>query len=77
MITNNYKTPIFLDVDSYQTPSFHADALMESVRDPLIQNNKFTELSDWYSFGIVVFQMYIGIHPFKGRHPNFKKNEWL
>jgi hypothetical protein len=31
----------------------------------------FTELTDWFSFAIVSFQMFIGIHPYKGKHPKY------
>lgn len=57
-----------IDVDSYQTPHYPAPAIMESIRDWTIQNHKWTELSDWYSFSILSFQMFIGIHPFKGQY---------
>lgn len=58
-----------IDVDSYQTRSYRATALMPSVRDHTVKNNDFTENSDWFSFGCVAFQMLVGIHPFKGKHP--------
>lgn len=60
-----------IDVDSYQTPSFHATALMESIRDRH-SPNKFDQGTDWFAFGIVSFQMFIGIHPYKGKHPTLK-----
>lgn len=71
-----FDIPYFIDVDSYQTPSYKATAIMESVRDRLVKNNKFTEFSDWYSFAIIAFQLYIGIHPYKGGHPDYKASEW-
>ena len=57
----------FIDVDSYHTPSFPAKVLMESVRDR--HAARFTEESDWFSFAVVSFQMFVGIHPFKGSYP--------
>ena len=60
----------FLDVDSYQTPSFAATALMESVRDR--HATAWNEGTDWFSFAVVSFQMFVGIHPYKGRHPTLK-----
>jgi len=60
----------FIDVNSYQTPHYPALAIMDSIRDRHC-NNHFTENTDWFSFGIVAFQMLIGIHPFKGKHPSF------
>jgi hypothetical protein len=62
---------LFIDVDSYQTPGFPATALMESVRDRHRPPGapRFSQETDWFSFGIVSFQMFIGIHPYKGKHP--------
>ena len=57
----------FIDVDSYQTVHFPASALMESVRDR--HSSGFNTGTDWFSFGIVSFQMLVGIHPYKGKHP--------
>lgn len=58
-----------IDVDSYQTRSYHATALMPSVRDWKVQGHDFTEGSDWFSFACVAFQLFVGIHPYKGKHP--------
>jgi hypothetical protein len=59
-----------IDVDSYQTPNFPATAIMESVRDR--HAKKFDPGTDWFSFGIVSFQLFVGIHPYKGTHPSVK-----
>lgn len=58
-----------IDVDSYQTPHYQATAIMPSIRDPLVQGLSFTELSDWFSFAIISFNLFVGIHPYKGKHP--------
>jgi serine/threonine protein kinase len=65
-LTNVY----FIDVDSYQTKSFPATAIMPSIRDRHAKS--FNKMTDWFSFGIVSFQMFIGIHPYKGKHPTLK-----
>lgn len=57
-----------IDVDSYQTRSYPATAIMPSVRDWTVKGHDFTELSDWFSFACVAFQMFTGIHPYKGKH---------
>lgn len=69
--------PFFIDVDSYQTPSHRATAIMESIRDRSVKNNNFTEMSDWFSFAVLITQLYIGIHSHKGSHPDYKKNAWM
>jgi serine/threonine protein kinase len=56
----------FLDVDSYQTPGFPATALMESVRDR--HSKGYSKETDYFALGIVTFQLFIGIHPYKGKH---------
>jgi len=72
LVSQSFSTPYFIDVDSYQTKHYPATAIMPSVRDPLVQGLDFTDLSDWFSFSIVSFQLFVGIHPFKGKHPNIK-----
>lgn len=76
LVSDDFTTPYFIDVGSWQTPSFPATAIMESIRDPLVKNMKFTEGSDWFSWSILAFQLYTHVHPYKGRHPNYKLSEW-
>lgn len=77
-ITNmKYDDIYFIDVDSYQTKTHKATALMESVRDRLSPKNQFSEKTDWFSFAIVSFQMYMTFHPYmKGKHPNYQARDW-
>jgi serine/threonine protein kinase len=71
--SKNFIFPYFIDVDSYQTSSFPATAIMTSIRD--LHSNTFSELTDWFSFGIISIQLFIGIHPFKGTHPDYSKKD--
>ena len=64
LVSTDFAELFFIDVDSYQTPSFPATALMESVRDR--HATTYTDGSDWFAFAVVSFQMFVGIHPFKG-----------
>ncbi|MBC7931701.1 MAG: hypothetical protein H7Z38_14160 [Rubrivivax sp.] len=66
LVAEDFGEVFFIDVDSYQTPSFPATALMESVRDRHAQRH--TTGSDWFSFAVVSFQMFVGIHPYKGSY---------
>ncbi len=59
---------LFIDTDSYQTPSFPATAIMDSIRDR--HTTGFNENTDWFAFGILSFQLFVGIHPYKGKHPD-------
>jgi hypothetical protein len=67
LVAEDFSEVYFIDVDSYQTPSFPASALMESVRDR--HARAFTTCSDWFSFAVVSFQTFVGIHPYKGSSP--------
>lgn len=57
-----------IDVDSYQTKGYPATVIMPSIRDFSVPSSKFSVLSDWYSYGILAFSMFIGIHPYRGTH---------
>jgi len=72
---NRYQVTYNIDVDSYQTKSFPCTAIMDSVRDRTLPFGKFEESSDWFSWAIVTFQLYTGIHPYKGRHPDFNASD--
>jgi hypothetical protein len=67
LVAEDFGEVFFIDVDSYQTPSYPAGALMESVRDRHARS--FSTGSDWFSFAVVSFQMFVGIHPYKGTYP--------
>lgn len=66
--------PYIIDVDSWQIDRFKATAIMASIRD--LTQNSFTELTDWYSWAVVTFQIFAGIHPYRGRHPDFEIKEF-
>lgn len=74
MVNSALTKPYFIDVDSFQTPNYPATAIMPSIRD--YTQNKFNAGTDWFSFAIVAFQMMTGIHPFKGRHADFRKGDF-
>ena len=65
--------PRIIDVDSWQVGRHKATAIMPSVRD--YHAKSFDANTDWYSWGIVSFQVFTGIHPYKGTHPDFKKGD--
>ena len=64
-----------IDVDSFQTPNYRATALQEYAKDFSVKNYQFTELSDWYSFGLLAFRLLVGIHPFLGRWSKYNKKD--
>lgn len=70
LVSSDFKSVFWIDVDSYQTLSYPAKAYSEATLDPLVDIGKknFSESSDWFTFGIIAAQMLIGIHPFKGTY---------
>ena len=70
LVSNDFKDVYAIDTDSYQTRSYPATAIMESIRDR--HSKTFSENTDWFSYGVVSFQMFTGIHPYKGKHPTIK-----
>lgn len=70
--TKAHSTCYFIDVNAYQTSAYPATVIMPSIRD--YSATAFTELTDWYSFAVIACQMLVGVHPFKGKHPKFKRH---
>jgi len=68
LVDKSFTDIYFIDVDSYQTKSYRAPVIMPSIQDP--HARIFNQNTDWYSFAIVTFQLFIGIHPFKGKYKN-------
>lgn len=63
--------PTVFDVDSWQLPGFPATAIMPSIRD--YSASQLSEGTDWFAWAVVSFQLWTGIHPFKGTHPDFAR----
>lgn len=66
LVSKAFEETYLIDVDSYQTKGYPATVIMPSVRD--WSTKAFTELSDWFSYGVLAFQLFVGIHPYKGTH---------
>lgn len=71
LASTDFEHSHFLDVDSYQTKSFPATVLNPSVRDYSVSSKDFSELSDWFSWAVLAFQLFIGCHPYKGSYTPF------
>lgn len=68
--------PVAIDTDSWQVPGYPATAIMPSIRDYQMDRSRgFTEETDWFAWAIVTFQIWTGIHPYKGTHPSFGRGE--
>jgi len=55
LVSPDFVTPFFIDVNSWQTKNYQATAIMPSIRD--WTNDAFSVLTDWFSFAIVTFQL--------------------
>jgi len=75
LVSPDLVSPYFIDTDSFQTPHYPATAIMDSVRDRLGRPGAFTDLTDWFSFAVMATQLYLNIHPYKGRHPRYLLSE--
>ncbi len=56
--------PYVIDVDSWAIDKWKANVIMPSIQD--VHATTFDEKSDWFSWGIVTFQLFTGVHPYKG-----------
>lgn len=65
--------PRIIDVDSWQIGKHKGTAIMPSIRDYHCKTHD--EKTDWFAWGVVSFQVFTGIHPYKGTHPGFKKGD--
>lgn len=69
LVDKNLKEIYGIDVTSYQTRGFPARVIMPSIKD--YKSLHFSENTDWFSWGILTFNLLIGIHPFKGNYQLF------
>lgn len=66
--------PKIFDVDSWAIGKWGASAIMPSIRD--WHTKGFTALSDWFSWGVVTFQVFTGIHPYHGTLAPYKRGDF-
>lgn len=65
--------PRALDVDSWSIGRWPAKVIMPSIRD--WHSHNLTQSTDWFAWGVVTFQLFTGIHPYKGMLNGYKPNE--
>jgi hypothetical protein len=68
LVGPQFDTLYLIDVESWQTPKHPATAILDGVRDR--HATGFNEGTDWFAWAVVVFQLLIGVHPYKGKHPS-------
>lgn len=65
--------PRVLDVDSWMIGKWPATVIMPSIRD--WRAKQFGPSTDWFAWGVVTFQVFTGIHPYKGTLAGYKPAE--
>lgn len=75
LISKDLQKPYFIDTDSYKTHNYSADAIQDIIRDRKIKNNDFNEGSDWFAFACLAFNLYVGIHPYGGKHKQYRQEK--
>lgn len=68
LVPHSMDETFLIDVDSYQTSGFPATVIMPTVRDHSVRAKDFSPLSDWFSYAVLTFQLFVGAHPYKGAH---------
>jgi hypothetical protein len=64
LFTGSDPEPRVVDVDSWAIGRWPATVVMPSIRD--WHSKTFDARSDWFAWAILTFQIYTGIHPYKG-----------
>ena len=73
VILNKEPEPRIVDVDSWAISRWPATVIMPSIRD--WHSKTFDEKTDWFAWGIVTFQIYTGLHPYKGTLDGFDRGD--
>lgn len=61
-----------IDLDSWQTARHRATALTPTIASPHVPPGEFDAATDWFAFAVLACSLLLGVHPFKGRHPQHK-----
>lgn len=69
IVDKKFKDVFLIDVDSYGTPSYKYTAYHPNTRD--VHSTVYTELTDWFGVAIILCWLYVGVHPYKGKHPKY------
>jgi hypothetical protein len=73
LVSKFYTDVFFVDSDSYQIGSYPCTAVMDTIRDRSLPFGTFNKETDWFAYAIVTFQLWIGVHPYMCKHPNYSR----
>lgn len=71
----HHKAVKLFDCDSWGVDAWSVSAMLPSIADPLVQGN-YKKESDFFVLALLVFQLFTGVHPYRGGHTNYAKNAW-
>lgn len=75
--------PYIIDFDSCSIPNYQGESFTIQYLDPIIRGNvpdavgsneEFSALSDWWALAVISFEMFLGVSPWSGIHPQFRKD---
>jgi hypothetical protein len=67
------REPRYIDVDAWAMQGFPGDKIMPTVRD--WHTAPFSREADWFAWAVTTFQLLVGVHPYRGTHPGFARND--
>lgn len=65
--------PCYIDVDSWIPEGFTGDKVLPTIFDQ--HTAAFSKGADWFAWAVVGFQLLVGIHPYRGSHSGFARND--
>ncbi len=64
-------SPRYIDVDPWVYPGFPGDKVLPTIQD--YHAKPFSQEADWFAWAVTTFQLLVGVHPYRGTHPDFKR----
>lgn len=78
LVDASFSRVFAIDTDSYATPSYPASAVTPTILDPeavragTADAPRFGLGSDHFAFAVLAFQLFVGVHPYRGKHPTVR-----
>jgi len=74
--------PYLIDFDSCSMPNYPGETFTIPYLDPRIRdgvpnavgsNQAFSALTDWWALAVIVFELFMGVLPWSGNHPKYRR----
>lgn len=75
IVRDTFAMTVAIDCDAWQFGPYKATVVMPSIRD--YHSKEFNAGTDWFSWAVVTFQLLTGIHPYQGKHKDFKPGDMI